>query len=117
MIIQGRTAVVTGSGGAGCGRAIARRLAEEGALVVVSDINVPGGEETVRLVQGSGGQAAFCRADVRKEEQVRDLMAFAARTFGTVEVLVNNASAAFSHGYEMDHWLVTAETEFLGPLI
>jgi NAD(P)-dependent dehydrogenase (short-subunit alcohol dehydrogenase family) len=117
MILKGRTAVVTGSGGTGCGRAIALRLAAEGALVVVSDIDVAGGEETMRLVKASGGQAAFCAADVRKEEQVRDLMGFAARMFGSVGVLVNNASAAFSHGYEMDRWLVTAETEFLGPLI
>jgi NAD(P)-dependent dehydrogenase (short-subunit alcohol dehydrogenase family) len=117
MILKERTAVVTGSGGTGCGRAIALRLAAEGALVVVSDINVAGGEDTVRQIQAFGGQSAFCLADVRQEAQVRDLIAFAADKFGPVSVLVNNASALFSHGYEMDHWLVTAETDFVGPLL
>ena len=44
MILKGRTALVTGSGGTGCGRAIALRLVTEGALVVVSDINIAGGK-------------------------------------------------------------------------
>ena len=117
MILKGRTAVVTGSGGTGCGRAIALRLAGESASVVVSDTDVTGGKETLRLIQASGGRAAFCHADVQQEAQVRDLVAFAANEFGPLGVLVNNASAPFSHGYDMDHWLVTAETDFIGPLV
>ena len=117
MILSGGTALVTGSGGGGCGRAIALRLAREGASVVVSDINVPGGEETVRLIQASGGRAVFRLADVRREPDVRDLLAFAAGEFRPLRVLVNNASAAFAHGHDMDRWLVTAETEFIGPVL
>lgn len=116
MILKGRTALVTGSGGNGCGRAIALRLATEGALVVVSDINTSGGEETLRLIQASGGQAAFFHADLQQERQVRDLIAFAANQSGVFSVLVNNATAPFSHGYDMDHWLVTAQTDFVAPL-
>jgi NAD(P)-dependent dehydrogenase (short-subunit alcohol dehydrogenase family) len=117
MILQGRTAIVTGSGGTGCGRAIAMRLAAEGARVVVSDTNTAGGKETARLVEVVGGRAAFRPADVRREAEMRDLVAFAGSEFGPLALLVNNATAAFSHGYEMDHWLTTAETDFLGPLI
>jgi NAD(P)-dependent dehydrogenase (short-subunit alcohol dehydrogenase family) len=117
MELQGRTAIVTGSGGAGCGRAIAVRLAAEGALVVVSDANIAGGEETLRLIRASGGRAGFCAADVRQDAQIRELVAFAASEFGPLSVLVNNASAPFSHGYDMDHWLATAETDFIGPLL
>jgi NAD(P)-dependent dehydrogenase (short-subunit alcohol dehydrogenase family) len=95
----------------------ALRFAHEGASVVVSDINVAGGEETVRLIEAFGGRAVFCHADVRQEAQVRDLFAFAAGEFGPIAVLVNNASAAFAHGHDMDRWLVTAETEFIGPLL
>src|SRR5579871_1217548 len=113
MNIKERTALVTGSGGTGCGRAVALRLAAEGASVVVSDTNIAGGEETLRLIQASGGQAAFCPADVRHAREVCDLMNFAADTFGPVSVLVNNASAFLGHGYDMDHWLVTAETDFI----
>src|SRR5947208_2085354 len=50
--------IVTGAGGGGCGRAIAARFAQGGASVVVSDINDPGGEETVRLIQRDRGRAA-----------------------------------------------------------
>jgi NAD(P)-dependent dehydrogenase (short-subunit alcohol dehydrogenase family) len=85
--------------------------------VVVTDTNVSGGEETVRLIQSQGGQAVFCRADVRREDEIRDLIAFGSKEFGPVSVLVNNASAFYGHGYEMDHWLATAETDFLGPLL
>jgi NAD(P)-dependent dehydrogenase (short-subunit alcohol dehydrogenase family) len=117
MILKGRTALVTGSGGTGCGRTIALRLAGEGASVVVSDINTDGGEETVRLIQASGGQAIFYHADIREEAQARELVTFAANAFGALGVLVNNATAPFSHGYDMDHWLVTAETDFIAPLV
>ena len=51
--------IVTGAGGTGCGRAIAARFAAGGAAVVASDINEAGGHDTVRLIEGSGGRAAF----------------------------------------------------------
>jgi hypothetical protein len=117
MVLKGRTALVTGSGGTGSGQAIALHLAAQSAMVVVSDTNVAGGEETLRLIQAAGGRAAFYHADVRQEAQVRDLVSFATNEFGPLGVLVNNASAPFSHGYNMDHWLVTAETDFIGPLV
>jgi len=117
MLLRERAAIVTGSGGAGSGRAIALRLAAEGAAVVVSDINIAGGEETLHLIQASGGHAVFRPADVRQEAQVRDLVAFAVNEFGSLGLLVNNATAPFSHGYEMDRWLATAETDFIGPLM
>jgi NAD(P)-dependent dehydrogenase (short-subunit alcohol dehydrogenase family) len=79
---------VTGSGGTGCGRAIAAHLASLGAAVVVTDLNEAGGQETVRLIKHDGGRAAFFRADVREERQVRDLVAFAEDTFGALNVLV-----------------------------
>ena len=61
-------AIITGAGGSGCGRAIARRFAKDGAAVVASDINEHGGHETVRLIEGAGGRAVFFRADVRDEQ-------------------------------------------------
>jgi NAD(P)-dependent dehydrogenase (short-subunit alcohol dehydrogenase family) len=117
MTLHGRVAIVTGSGGTGCGRAIALRLAAEGMKVVVSDIDTTGGEETLRLIEAAGGRAAFCRADVRQEAQIRGLVTFAVDEFGPLGLLVNNATAPFRHGYEMDDWLVTAETDFVAPLI
>jgi NAD(P)-dependent dehydrogenase (short-subunit alcohol dehydrogenase family) len=109
-------AIVTGSGGAGCGRAIARRFAKDGAAVVVSDINESGGHETVRLIELAGRRAVFFPADVRNEDQVRGLIAFGEHTFGRVSVLVNNASGPLRPGDATDHWADTVQTEFLGAL-
>jgi NAD(P)-dependent dehydrogenase (short-subunit alcohol dehydrogenase family) len=116
MELRNRTAIVTGSGGTGCGRAIAMRLASLGASVVVTDIDDAGGRETVRLITDEGGRATFVRADVRDEHQVRHLVVVAEETFGDVGVLVNNASGPFRPGFEMDHWANTAQTEFIGAL-
>jgi NAD(P)-dependent dehydrogenase (short-subunit alcohol dehydrogenase family) len=107
--------IVTGGGGAGCGRAIAARFARAGAPVVVSDIDEAGGRETVRFVERGGGRATFFHADVRKESQVKDLVSFAETTFGGIGVLVNNATAA--HGGDgVESWMDSLETDLLGPL-
>jgi NAD(P)-dependent dehydrogenase (short-subunit alcohol dehydrogenase family) len=109
-------AVVTGAGGTGCGRAIARRFASDGAAVVVSDINEAGGHETVRLIESAGGRAAFLRADIRDETQARELISFADRTFAPVTILVNNASAPFRPGEPLDHWAEAVQTDLLGAM-
>ena len=96
--------IVTGTGGGGCGRAIAARFAQGGASVVVSDINDPGGEETVRLIQRDRGRAAFFHADVGDERQLRDLIAFGERSGNGPLVLVNNASAPFRPDEPLEHW-------------
>ncbi len=110
-----RVVVITGSGGTGCGRAIAARFADRGAAVVVNDINEAGGHETVRLVEQRGGRAAFFRADVRRERDVRDLVAFAETTFGGLHVLINNASAP-GEGAGLESWTETLETDLLGAI-
>jgi NAD(P)-dependent dehydrogenase (short-subunit alcohol dehydrogenase family) len=111
-----RVAVVTGAGGTGCGRAIARRLAADGAAIVVSDINESGGRETVALIEQAGGRAVFCRADVGDERQAYELMAFGERTFGAVTILVNNASALIHPGDPLDNWSDTIRVDLLGAM-
>ena len=110
-----RVAIVTGAGGTGCGRAIARRLAGRGAAVVVCDVNRAGGEETVRLIEHGGGRAVSFGADVREEGQVRDLVSFAEATFGGLHILVNNASAPHG-GDRLEEWTDTLETDLLGTI-
>jgi 3-oxoacyl-[acyl-carrier protein] reductase len=107
--------IVTGGGGAGCGRAIAARFAAGGAPVVVSDIDDAGGRQTVADIEGAGGRAVFFRADVRKEQEVRELVSFAASTFGGVRVLINNASAP-TGGDVIDTWTDALETDLLGAI-
>src|SRR5437773_11881034 len=111
MELTGRVVIVTGAGGGGSGRAIAQRFARDGALVVVSDIRENGTRETVRLVRAEGGQAVECLADVRLEDEVRALIAFAESTFGGLDVIVNNASAPYRPGAPLEHWLDTVQTD------
>src|SRR5262245_14177421 len=110
-----RVVVVTGSGGTGCGRAIAARFAASGAAVVACDINEAGGRETVRVIEQAGGRAAFFRADVRSEPEVRALVSFAETTFGCLHVLINNASAPRG-GDRLEDWSETLETDLLGAI-
>jgi NAD(P)-dependent dehydrogenase (short-subunit alcohol dehydrogenase family) len=115
MTAQGRVVIVTGAGGAGCGRAIALRFAAGGATVVVSDIDEVGGHETVRAVEQAGGRAVFFRADVRHESDVRELVAFAEATLDGVDVLINNASAPVG-GSGIGDWLEPIQTDLLGAI-
>jgi NAD(P)-dependent dehydrogenase (short-subunit alcohol dehydrogenase family) len=88
--LEGRVALVTG-GGSGIGRAAALALAREGARVVVANRRVREGEETVGLIQASGGQAAFTRADLHEPGQIDALFETARRHFGPVTIGFNNA--------------------------
>jgi NAD(P)-dependent dehydrogenase (short-subunit alcohol dehydrogenase family) len=113
---SGKLAIVTGAGGTGSGRAIALRFARDGAAVVVTDLLHDGARETVRLIESAGGRAAFFPADVRAEEQVRGLMAFAEERFGPLGVMVNNASGPFYPDEPLEHWLETVQTDLVGTL-
>jgi single-strand DNA-binding protein len=110
-MIPDSVSIVAGSGGNGCGRAIAQRFAKDGAAVVVSDINEQGGNETVQLIQAAGGNSVFFRADVREERQVHDLIAFAEHTYGRVTTLVNNGSGPFRPNEAPEFWADTVQTE------
>jgi NAD(P)-dependent dehydrogenase (short-subunit alcohol dehydrogenase family) len=110
-----RCAVITGGGGAGCGRAISMKFAAHGMRVVVSDLDVTRGTETVRLIQEQGGAASFFAADVRDDNQAKNLIGFAESEFDGVDVLVNNASAP--HGkLDLDSWMDAVRTDFLGAM-
>lgn len=111
-----KVAIVTGAGGAGCGRAIARRFAREGASVIVSDIDEAAGSETLRAIQEEGGSAIFQRCDVREAEQVRRLISAAETRFGGLDYLVNNASAPVHFEAPLDYWKETIETDLLGSM-
>lgn len=85
--LQGKTAIVTGAG-SGFGRGIAEAFAAEGANVVVADIDTARAAEVASAI---GGTATPVTADVSKSEDVKVLVAAAVKTFGGLDIVVNNA--------------------------
>ena len=90
MRVKDKVIIVTGSGG-GIGEGIAKRLAQEGARVVVNDIQRALGEKVVADITAAGGQAVFVAADVTKSAEVKALVGSAVARWGRLDVMVNNA--------------------------
>ncbi len=88
--LDNKIALVTGAG-SGIGRATALVFAREGATVVVSDIVVEGGQETVQQIEASGGEALFVKADVSKAADVEALITQTVETYGRLDCAFNNA--------------------------
>lgn len=88
--LSDRVAIVTGSG-RGIGRATALRLAEEGASVVINDIDPEPAQETAELVVKNGGKAISFVANTVEYDQAQALIAAAVEEFGGVDILINNA--------------------------
>jgi NAD(P)-dependent dehydrogenase (short-subunit alcohol dehydrogenase family) len=88
--MKNKTVIVTGAA-SGIGKATAELFAKQGANVVVSDIQEAEGKATVQNIIATGGKAAFFKTDVAKPEEMEALVAFAVKTYGQLDVAVNNA--------------------------
>src|SRR5690625_494013 len=89
-LMNGRVGYVTGAS-AGIGEAIAKRIAAEGASVLVTDVDDAGGERVVQEIKDAGGTASFLHVDVASEDQVKAMIATTVDRFGTLDFAVNNA--------------------------
>ena len=107
--LEGKVAVVTG-GGNGIGRATVLRFLQEGASVLVADLNTDTGAETVALAEQAGhrGRTQFLRTDVAEEAQVQVAIERAQAAWGRLDCVFNNAGLAGAIGpithIEVEHW-------------
>ena len=92
MRLKNKIAIITGSG-SGIGRATALRFVEEGAKVMVVDINRDNAKQTAQMLQEAGGQAEYAQADVSDSKAVERVIEATVSTFGNIQILVNNAAA------------------------
>ena len=94
MRAKDKVAIITGAG-QGIGRAYAHRFVQEGASVVVAELNESKGKAVAEELQSLDGQGIFVRTDVTDEASCQEMAAAAVRQFGRIDILVNNA-AVFS---------------------
>ncbi len=108
MKLIGKTAIVTG-GGRDIGRAVAIKLASEGAKVAVNYFSSStGADETVAAIEAAGGRAFAMQGDLNNAAEVKALVSKTVETYGSVDVLVNNAGGLIARKtmaeMELDHW-------------
>jgi NAD(P)-dependent dehydrogenase (short-subunit alcohol dehydrogenase family) len=103
MLLEGKKALITGAG-SGIGEITAKRMAAEGASVLVVDVNEEGGRRVVDEIVAAGGTAAFRKTDVSNVDEVDAMVAFAVETWGGLDLAVNNAGLAERPGlfHELD---------------
>lgn len=116
-LFKDKAAVITGAG-SGIGRACALAFAAEGAQVVVADIAVADGEETVRLIRTAGGEAMFIPCNVTKSADVQELMAATVRSYGRLDYACNNAGIGgppmTSSEYREEDWRAVIDVNLTG---
>jgi NAD(P)-dependent dehydrogenase (short-subunit alcohol dehydrogenase family) len=114
--LKGKVAIITG-GASGIGRAACELFAEEGAQVVVADLDGREGEAVAASINEAGGQAHFVLTDISREEDAARLSAEAAGKFGGVDLLVNNAAILILKGIEatIDDWHRSLGVNVIGP--
>ncbi|MEK9700798.1 MAG: glucose 1-dehydrogenase [Deltaproteobacteria bacterium] len=96
----GKNVLISG-GGSGIGHAICLRLAAEGANIILIDKDLKGGQAVEQELKQQNTKALFIRADITSEDDVEKVHKEATLFFGTIDVLVNNAGAAFAENYAM----------------
>jgi 2-hydroxycyclohexanecarboxyl-CoA dehydrogenase len=119
MSLQGKTAVVTGAA-RGLGRAIALRLAQDGAAISVWDLRPEGAEETAELIRKAGGKAIACAGDAASAEDIAAAVQRTRTELGPITILVNNAGITGFDPFETiseENWDRMMRINLKGPFL
>ena len=114
MRLENKVAIVTGAG-RGLGRGIALKLATEGAKVDVEDM-APA-DETVALIEAAGGTASAFTVNVSRQEEVQAMVKYAIDTYGTLDIMVNNAGInrdGMLHKMPVENWQLVIDVDLTG---
>lgn len=114
MRLEGKVAIVTGAG-RGLGKGIAKKLAEEGASVVLADMNPA--DEAVKEITDNGGTAVSYTVNISEQEEVKALVNFAIEKFGTLDIMVNNAGInrdGMLHKMSKENWDLVIAVDLTG---
>jgi 3-oxoacyl-[acyl-carrier protein] reductase len=116
-ILQNKVALITGSG-RGIGAAAALLFAEQGARVVVSDIDAAAAEDAAARVQSGGGNAIAIPCDVTKPEDIQALVAGTIDAYGQIDILINNAGYTWDgmfHKMSESQWEAILNVHLMAP--
>ena len=120
MNTQNKVALVTGAA-SGIGRQCAELFAQRGSRVVVSDIDVEGGEETVKRIQENDGEAIFVKTNVAKPQECEALITKTLDTYGRLDYACNNAGiSGETHptaDYSLENWQNTIGINLSGSIL
>lgn len=114
MRLKDNVAIVTGAG-RGLGKGIAKKLAEEGAKVIIADMEPA--DEAVAEIVDAGGTACCFSVNVTKQPEVQALIKFAVDTYGTLDIMVNNAGInrdGMLHKMSADNWQLVLSVDLTG---
>lgn len=114
MRLKDKVAIVTGSG-RGLGKGIAMKLAEEGTKVVIADMAAA--DDTVAEIVAKGGTASAFAVNVSKQEEVQALIKYAIDTYGTLDIMVNNAGInrdGMLHKMPVENWQMVIDVDLTG---
>jgi len=119
MRLKDRVAVITG-GGKGIGKGIALRFAQEGADIVIFDVDSVSGEQAVAEIKRSGRNAAAYDIDITRQTEVEGAMNKALEQFGSIDILVNNAGIAKAQRFletSLESWETTLKVNLTGTFL
>lgn len=116
--LNGKVAIVTG-GGQGIGRATCELFAEEGAAVVVAELNEATGRATAEAIGRKAGRAIFVQTEVADEDSVSRMVSEAVKAFGRINILVNNAGIFVLKGIDATpaEWRQVLDVNVMGPAL